>query len=53
MSQSPPLRPQLGDYASIACTKAIVVEMEQALGERAAHVALLAAGRAQIGRAHV
>ncbi len=46
-SSSPPLRPVLGDFASIVCTKAIVVGVEQALGERAAHVALIAAGRAR------
>jgi hypothetical protein len=47
MNASPPraLRPQLGDFASIICTKAIVVGLEEALGERAAHVALLNAGR--------
>ena len=44
-SSSPPLRPVLGDFASIVCTKAIVVGVEQALGERAAHVALISAGR--------
>lgn len=46
-SSSPPLRPVLGDFASIVCTKAIVVGVEQALGERAAHVALISAGRAR------
>jgi predicted hydrocarbon binding protein len=46
-SSSPQLRPVLGDFASIVCTKAIVVGVEQALGERAAHVALIAAGRAR------
>lgn len=45
MSSNHQLRPQLGDFASIVCTKAIVVGTEQALGERAAHVALIAAGR--------
>lgn len=39
------LRPQIGDFASIRCTKAIVVGVEKALGERAAHVALINAGR--------
>jgi hypothetical protein len=51
-----PLRPLLGDYSSIVCTKAIVVGIEQALGERAAHVALINAGRArgrQIAEQHV
>lgn len=46
-SSSHQLRPVLGDFASIVCTKAIVVGVEQALGERAAHVALIAAGRAR------
>ncbi len=41
------LRPDLGDFASIVCTKAIVTGMEAALGERAAHVALISAGRAR------
>lgn len=39
------LRPVMGDFASIRCTKAIVVGVEKALGERAAHVALINAGR--------
>lgn len=41
------LRPNIGDFASIICTKAIVVGVENALGERAAHVALINAGRAR------
>lgn len=40
-----PLRPTLGDFNSIVCFKALVVGSEEALGERAAHVALKAAGR--------
>lgn len=43
------LRPQLGDYSSIVCFKALVVGVEKALGERAATVALTSAGR-QRGR---
>lgn len=39
------LRPQLGDFASIVCMKAIVVGTEQALGEKTAAIALIAAGR--------
>lgn len=39
------LRPELGDFNSIVCFKALVVGTEEALGERAAHVALKAAGR--------
>lgn len=40
-----PLRPVLGDFNSIICFRALVVGTEEALGERAAHVALKAAGR--------
>lgn len=39
------LRQELGDFSSIVCFKALVVGTEEALGERAAHVALKAAGR--------
>jgi predicted hydrocarbon binding protein len=39
------LRPELGDFSSIVCFKAVVVGMEEALGERTAAVALKAAGR--------
>lgn len=39
------LRPALGDFSSIVCFKALVVGVEQALGERAAKVALISAGR--------
>ncbi len=39
------LRPVLGDFSSIVCFKAVVVGVEEALGERAARVALTAAGR--------
>jgi predicted hydrocarbon binding protein len=39
------LRPELGDFNSIVCFKAVVVGMEQALGEKVAMVGLLAAGR--------
>lgn len=49
MSGNHVLRPDLGDFASIVCTKAIVVGLEQALGEQGAHIALLNAGR-QRGR---
>ncbi len=44
MSEST-LRPVLGDLNSIVCFKAVVVGMEQALGERTAAVGLIAAGR--------
>ncbi|MCB9677912.1 MAG: hypothetical protein H6737_22630 [Alphaproteobacteria bacterium] len=39
------IRPRLGDYNSIVCFRAVVVGMEEALGKRAAMVALKAAGR--------
>ena len=39
------LRPELGDFSSIVCFKAVVVGMEEALGEKTAAVALKAAGR--------
>lgn len=39
------LRPELGEFSSIVCFKAVVVGVEEALGERAAKVALIAAGR--------
>lgn len=42
-------RKQLGNFTSIICLKAIVVGIEEALGEKAAAVALIAAGR-QRGR---
>ena len=41
------LRPDLGNFSSIVCFKAVVVGVEQALGVRAAAVALKAAGRAR------
>lgn len=40
-----PLRPELGDFSSIVCLKAIVVGVEEALGEKTAAIALIAAGR--------
>ena len=39
------LRPELGDFSSIVCFKAVVVGVEQALGKQAAKVALVSAGR--------
>jgi predicted hydrocarbon binding protein len=39
------LRQELGDFSSIVCLKAIVVGVEEALGEKAAAIALIAAGR--------
>jgi hypothetical protein len=39
------IRPELGDFSSIVCFKAMVVGIEEALGEKAAAIALIAAGR--------
>jgi hypothetical protein len=39
------LRPELGDFSSIICFKALVVGTEEALGEKAAAIALISAGR--------
>jgi predicted hydrocarbon binding protein len=41
------LRQELGDFISIACFKAVIVGIENALGERATAISLLAAGRAR------
>ncbi len=38
-------RPELGDFSSIVCVKAIVTGVEEALGEKAAAIALISAGR--------
>lgn len=39
------LRPQLGDFSSIVCFKAVVTGVEETLGKAAARVALVSAGR--------
>lgn len=39
------LRQDLGDFSSIICFKAVVVGVEEALGEKTAAIALVAAGR--------
>ena len=39
------LRQNLGDFSSIVCLKAIVVGVEEALGEKAAAIAMISAGR--------
>jgi predicted hydrocarbon binding protein len=39
------LRQELGEYSSIVCFKAVVVGVEEALGEKAAAIALISAGR--------
>jgi len=40
-------RDELGGFSSVACLKAIVVGMEDALGDKATAIALIAAGRAR------
>jgi hypothetical protein len=41
------LRQTLGDFTSIACFKAAIEGMEDAVGERTTAIALIAAGRAR------
>ena len=41
------IRPELGDFSSIVCFRAVVTGIEEALGEKAALIALIAAGRAR------
>jgi predicted hydrocarbon binding protein len=41
------LRPQLGDFNSVVCFKAVVIGMEDALGEKATAIALTTAGRSR------
>lgn len=41
------LRPELGDFSSIVCFKAVITGMEDAIGEKATAIALIAAGRAR------
>lgn len=41
------LRPELGNFSSIVCFKAVITGMEDALGEKATAIALIAAGRAR------
>ncbi len=40
-------RPTLGDFSSIVCFKSAIVGMEDALGEKATAIALIAAGRSR------
>jgi predicted hydrocarbon binding protein len=40
-------RENLGDFSSIVCFKAVITGMEDALGERATSISLIAAGRAR------
>lgn len=39
------LRPELGNFSSIVCFKAVITGIEDALGDKAASIALIAAGR--------
>ena len=39
------LRPELGNFSSIVCFKALVTGIEEALGKKAAFIALVSAGR--------
>ena len=39
------MRPELGEFSSIVCFKALITGMEEALGEKTAAIALIAAGR--------
>lgn len=39
------MRPELGEFSSIICFKALITGMEEALGEKTAAIALIAAGR--------
>lgn len=41
------VRTNLGDYSSIVCFKAVITGMEDALGEKATAISLIAAGRAR------
>jgi predicted hydrocarbon binding protein len=41
------LRPNLSDFSSIVCFKAVITGMEDALGEKATAIALISAGRAR------
>ncbi|MCG9892464.1 MAG: hypothetical protein MH252_15510 [Thermosynechococcaceae cyanobacterium MS004] len=41
------LRPELGDFSSIICLKAIITGIEEALGDKTTQIALVAAGRAR------
>ena len=47
MTDQHALRKELGDYNSIICFRALILGIEDALGTRAATIALLSAGRAR------
>ncbi len=40
-------RPELGNFSSIVCFKSVITGMEDALGEKATAISLIAAGRAR------
>jgi translation initiation factor 1 (eIF-1/SUI1) len=40
-------RPNLGEYSSIVCFKSVITGMEEALGEKATAISLIAAGRSR------
>lgn len=39
------IRPELGDFSSVVCFKALVIGVQEALGEKAGFIALTSAGR--------
>ncbi|MFM2304563.1 MAG: hypothetical protein RLZZ135_1975, partial [Cyanobacteriota bacterium] len=45
MPTSTSSRPSLGEFSSIVCFKSVITGMEEALGEKATAIALIAAGR--------
>ena len=47
MSTSTSSRPSLGEFSSIVCFKSVITGMEEALGEKATAISLIAAGRAR------
>lgn len=47
MSTSFSTRPNLGEYSSVVCFKSVITGMEEALGEKATAISLIAAGRSR------
>jgi predicted hydrocarbon binding protein len=47
MSTSIDTRPTLGNFSSIVCFKSVITGMEEALGEKATAISLIAAGRSR------
>jgi predicted hydrocarbon binding protein len=47
MSTSTSTRPSLGEFSSIVCFKSVITGMEEALGEKATAISLIAAGRSR------